>query len=293
MSSSSSKSSTSSLGKQGQGQEHLLPDLEFADSHCHLQMLESNPDFGSDLHSVLQTCLNNQVKHLLCVGVIVDELQEILSICERHSSHEGPIINASVGQHPNEQIENEPTVETLMALAKHPKVLAIGETGLDYFRSDSDNRWQKDRFRNHIAAAIQVKKPIIIHSRAARKDTLEILQQEKAYECGGVFHCFTEDWDTAKRGMDLGFYISFSGIVTFKNATELQDIVKKMPLDRLLIETDSPYLAPVPHRGKINQPAYVRHVAEFIAELRGEPLEKIAENTTGNFKTLFYGGTGL
>ncbi len=280
-------SSVSSSGNQEQ------PGLEFADSHCHLQMLESSPDNDLDMHSVLQSCLKNQVKHLLCVGVIVDELPEILSICDRHSSKEGPIINASVGQHPNEQVEDEPSVETLITLADHPKVLAIGETGLDYFRTDSDNSWQKDRFRKHIAAAIHIKKPLIIHTRAARKDTVEILQQEKAYECGGVFHCFTEDWETAKRGMDLGFYISFSGIVTFKNAKELQDIVKKMPLDRLLIETDSPYLAPVPHRGKINQPAYVRHVAEFIAELRGEPLEKIAEYTTGNFKKLFYGGVGL
>ena len=174
-----------------------------------------------------------------------------------------------------------------MEYAQHPKVIAIGETGLDYFRSEGDLSWQRDRFRRHIAAAKQAGKPLIIHSRDASEDTLRILAEESAADVGGVMHCFTGDWDMAQRAMDLNFHISFSGIVTFKSARELQEVAEKMPEDRMLVETDSPYLAPVPHRGKPNHPALVRYVAEYIAELRGEAYAQLAEATTRNFIRLF------
>jgi TatD DNase family protein len=196
-------------------------------------------------------------------------------------------LSASVGIHPNiEQTENF-TVEELVSLANHEKVIAIGETGLDYFRSEGDLGWQRERFRVHVEAAKELKKPLIVHTREARKDTMDILENEDAKSAGGIIHCFTEDWETAKRALDIGFYISLSGIVTFKNARELQEVAKKLPLDRILIETDSPYLAPVPHRGKTNQPAFVRHVAEFLATLRGDSIENIAKTTTDNFHTAF------
>ena len=196
-------------------------------------------------------------------------------------------MSVSVGLHPNEQGGHDPDIDELVELATHPKVVAIGETGLDYFRSEGDLDWQRDRFRRHIAAAKVSGKPLIIHSRDAKEDTLEILEAEGASEVGGVMHCFTGDWDMAQRAMDLNFYVSFSGIVTFKSAQVLQDVATKMPPDRMLVETDCPYLAPVPHRGKPNQPAFVRHVAEFVAGLRGETYEQVAANTTENFKNLF------
>jgi TatD DNase family protein len=191
-----------------------------------------------------------------------------------------------VGIHPN--VENEEfSVEELIEAASQDKVIAIGETGLDYFRSEGDLEWQRDRFRVHIEAAKHTKKPLIIHTREAREDTMSILENEQAEQAGGIIHCFTENWETAKRALDIGFYISLSGIVTFKSAKELQEVAKKLPLDRILIETDSPYLAPVPHRGKTNQPAFVTHVAEFLAELRNDTVENIAATTTHNFRTLF------
>jgi len=194
---------------------------------------------------------------------------------------------ASVGLHPNEQGGRDPGVDELVRYAQHPKVIAIGETGLDYFRSEGDLEWQRDRFRRHIAAAKQAGKPLIIHSRDASNDTLRILAEESAADVGGVMHCFTGDWDMAQRAMDLNFHISFSGIVTFKSARELQEVAGKIPEERMLVETDSPYLAPVPHRGKPNHPALVRHVAEYIAELRGETYAQVAEVTTRNFIRLF------
>jgi TatD DNase family protein len=206
----------------------------------------------------------------------------MLEIAETHAQ-----VMASVGLHPNERDGHEPGIDELVELARHPKVVAIGETGLDYFRSEGDLDWQRDRFRRHIVAAKQSGKPLIIHSRDAREDTLRILEEENAGEAGGVMHCFTGDWDMAQHAMDLNFYISFSGIVTFKSAHELQEVALKIPAERMLVETDCPYLAPVPHRGKPNQPAFVRHVAEFIAELRGESYEHIAEMTTRNFESLF------
>jgi TatD DNase family protein len=180
-------------------------------------------------------------------------------------------------------------VDQLVELAGRERVVAVGETGLDYFRTEGDVEWQRERFRRHIRAAREVNKPLIVHTRAARDDTLKIMAEEGAAEAGGVLHCFTEDWEMARAAMDMNFYISFSGIVTFKNARELQDVARRLPMERMLVETDSPYLAPVPKRGKTNQPAYVRYVAEFIAELRGDSFESLAAETTRNFYTLFSG----
>jgi len=251
------------------------------DSHCHLDRLDLSQVDGR-LNGLLAAAEEQDVGHFLCVSINLEDYPAMLKIAEQHDR-----VSASVGLHPNEQDCHDPDVDELVAHAKHPKVIAIGETGLDYFRSEGDLDWQRDRFRRHIAAAKQSGKPLIIHSRDAKEDTLKILEEESAGEAGGVMHCFTGDWDMAQRAMELNFYISFSGIVTFKSARELQDVAVKMPADRYLVETDSPYLAPVPHRGKPNQPAFVRHVAEFIAGLRGESYELVAETTTNNFSNLF------
>ena len=251
------------------------------DSHCHLDRLDLSLVDGK-LTGLLTAAAELDVAHFLCVSINLEDYPAMLAIAEQHDR-----ISASVGLHPNEQDGHDPGIDELVDYAKHPKVIAIGETGLDYFRSEGDLDWQRDRFRRHIAAAKQTGKPLIIHSRDAKEDTLKILEEESAGEVGGVMHCFTGDWDMAQRAMDLNFYISFSGIVTFKNARELQEIATRMPAERYLVETDSPYLAPVPHRGKPNQPAFVRHVAEFIAELRGESYEQVAAVTTENFRTLF------
>jgi TatD DNase family protein len=194
---------------------------------------------------------------------------------------------ASVGVHPDYADIEEPTEAILVARSREPKVVAIGETGLDYYRLQGDLGWQRERFRTHIRAARTAGKPLVIHTRASADDTLAIMRDERAGEAGGVMHCFTETWDVAARALDLGFHISFSGIVTFKNATELKDVARRVPLERMLIETDSPYLAPVPHRGKRNQPAWVRHVAEEIARLRDVPVDTIAAATSSNFFRLF------
>jgi TatD DNase family protein len=251
------------------------------DSHCHLDRLDLSQVDGR-LDGLLSAAAEQDVGHFLCVSINLEDYPAVLKIAEQHDQ-----VSASVGLHPNEQDGHDPDVDELVDYANHPKVIAIGETGLDYFRSEGDLDWQRDRFRRHIAAAKQTRKPLIIHSRDAKEDTLKILEEESAGEAGGVMHCFTGDWDMAQRAMDLNFYISFSGIVTFKSARELQDVAARMPADRYLVETDSPYLAPVPHRGKPNQPAFVRHVAEYIAELRGESFEQVAATTTENFRTLF------
>ena len=248
------------------------------DSHCHLNF----EPMDQQLDQVLQRAKENHVDFMLCVSVNLEHYPEVLALAEQHSN-----IFASVGVHPNEQSGADPDAETLIKLAQHERVVAIGETGLDYFRSTGDMTWQHNRFRNHIQAAKSVNKPLIIHTRDAAEDTMRILEEEGAEQCGGVMHCFVENWDIAKRALDLGFYISLSGIVTFKNAKDLQDVAKQLPLDRILVETDSPYLAPVPYRGKSNEPAYVLHVARFLAELRGENYEQIAEQTTNNFFNLF------
>lgn len=243
------------------------------DSHCHLDMIKDLP-----LEQVLNNAHAQGVSHFLCVSIDLDNFPIILEFAQTLDN-----IFVSAGVHPNSSSTIECDVHTLVTLADHPKVVAIGETGLDYFRSQGDLTWQQDRFRTHIRAARTVQKPLIIHCRDAAQETLHLLRQERAQEVGGIMHCFVEDWETAQQAMDLGFYISFSGIVTFKNAQNLQKIAQQVPSERLLVETDAPYLAPVPHRGKANQPAYVRHVAEFIATLREESLETIAQITTENF----------
>ncbi len=224
----------------------------------------------------------NQVSHALCVSVELDKFPGVLSLAESQ-----PNLFASAGVHPDYEDIEEPTVAQLIQLAAHPKVVAIGETGLDYFRLTGDLDWQRERFRIHIRAARQCGKPLIIHTRSASEDTIRIMQEEGAEQISGVMHCFTESWDVAQAAMELGFYISFSGIVTFKNARELQDVARRVPLERMLIETDSPYLAPVPYRGKVNEPGFVPHVAAKIADLKEVPVEIIAEQTTNNFFSLF------
>ncbi|MBI3561410.1 MAG: TatD family hydrolase [Gammaproteobacteria bacterium] len=251
------------------------------DSHCHLDRLDLAP-FNGQLQAALDAARNNGVTQLLCVSIDLEHFPAVLATAEHH-----PQVYASVGVHPNEREGVDPDVATLVAFAQHPKIIAIGETGLDYYRSEGDLEWQRQRLRTHIAAAKAVHKPLIIHMREASADTLRILREENASEVGGVMHCFTEDWATAQAAMDLNFYISFSGIVTFKTATVLQQVAKQLPLGKMLVETDSPYLAPVPFRGKSNQPAYVRQVAEYIAQLRGISLQTLATATTQNFMDLF------
>ncbi|MEK6747645.1 MAG: TatD family hydrolase [Pseudomonadota bacterium] len=251
------------------------------DSHCHLNLLDGATD-AAVLANYVQAARANDVGCFLCVATDMETLPAVLQAAEQHAD-----VYASVGVHPNHNAGHEPGVEELIAHAQHPKVIAIGETGLDYYRTQGDVRVQQERLRRHIAAAKAVSKPLIIHTREARADTLRILEEEGAQQARGVMHCFTEDWATAKRALDIGFYISFSGIVTFRNAVELQAVAQQVPMDRILIETDAPWLAPMPHRGKPNQPAYVRHVAEFIATLRQQDYAGIAAQTTHNFQTLF------
>ena len=224
----------------------------------------------------------NQVSHALCISVELEKLPEIIALAEAH-----PHVYASVGVHPDHEDCTEPSVEQLIQLAQHPKVIAIGETGLDYYRLTGDLEWQRTRFRTHIRAAIQSGKPLVIHTREAAADTLKLMEEERANEIGGVMHCFTESIAVARAAMDMNFYISFSGIVTFKNATAIRDVAAYVPLERMLIETDSPYLAPVPYRGKTNQPGYVKHVAEEIAKVKGISVEEVGETTSENFFRLF------
>jgi TatD DNase family protein len=250
----------------------------YIDSHCHINF----PDLAGKLPEVFDLMAANQVSHALCISVELEKFPEIRALAEAH-----PNVYASVGVHPDHEDCTEPTVEQLLALADHPKVVAIGETGLDYFRLSGDLEWQRERFRTHIRAARGCHKPLVIHTRSAADDTLRIMREENAGEAGGVMHCFTESLAVAKAAIELGFYISFSGIVTFKNAVALREVAAAIPLERMLIETDSPYLAPVPHRGQTNQPGYVKHVAEEIAQVRGIPVETVGEVTTENFFRLF------
>jgi len=248
------------------------------DSHCHLNF----PELARDLDGVLARMSAAGVTHALCVCVNMCGLQSVLDIAERYAN-----IYASVGVHPDEPPGNEPDVDQLIALARHPRVVAIGETGLDYYRQTGAIEWQRARFRTHIRAARACCKPLIVHTRAAAEDTLAIMQEEGAAATGGVMHCFTESLAVAQRAMELDFQISISGIVTFKNAVALRGVVDAVPLERLLIETDSPYLAPVPLRGRSNEPAYVRYVADEIARIKGVPLATVAQSTTANFFSLF------
>lgn len=246
------------------------------DSHCHLPLMEA------DLKQVFTAADELQVGHMLCVSVDLETFPRILDLATQY-----PRVFASVGVHPNTKTDQEPSVEDLTGLADNPEVVAIGETGLDYYRSSGALDWQRERFRCHIRAAKEINKPLIIHCREAGTDLLQIMREEKAEEVGGVMHCFVDDWETAQAAMDMNFYISFSGIVTFKNAQQVQEVARRVPLARLLVETDSPYLAPVPYRGKPNQPAYVYYVARFLAELRGEQFEDLTRHTTQNFFKLF------
>ncbi|NMG44240.1 YchF/TatD family DNA exonuclease [Aromatoleum toluvorans] len=250
----------------------------FVDSHCHLDF----PDLAEREEAVLAAMAENRVGHALCVSVKMEDFPRVLALAERH-----PHLFASVGVHPDNEGVDDPDEARLLALAAHPKIVAIGETGLDYYWQKDAPEWQRERFRTHIRAARKCGKPLIIHTRSAADDTLRLMREEGAGQAGGVMHCFTESREVAEAALDLGFYISFSGIVTFKNARELKAVAQYVPLDRLLIETDAPYLAPVPHRGKTNEPAWVVHVAEEIARLRDEPLERIETATTENFFRLF------
>ena len=248
------------------------------DSHCHINF----PELAGDLEGVLARMRAAGVTHALCVSVSLETFPEVLAIAERF-----PNIYASVGVHPDHHGGGEPTAEQLAALAAHPRVVAIGETGLDYYRETGDLAWQRQRFRTHIQAARRCGKPLIIHTRQAAEDTLEILRSEGADQVGGVMHCFTESLSVAERAMAMNFCISFSGIVTFKNSRALQEVARTVPLERTLIETDSPYLAPTPHRGKTNEPAYVRHVAEQISQIKQLDFADVARATSANFFSVF------
>jgi TatD DNase family protein len=256
----------------------------FIDSHCHLDF----PEFQSRLPKVLANMKAARVDHALCVSVDIPDFPNVLKLAQ-----DNPHLYASVGVHPDYEDTPEPTFEFLVETAsKHSKIVAIGETGLDYYRmgdrSYDSLEWQRNRFRTHIRAAIATQKPLIVHTRSASEDTIRILKEEGADQIGGVMHCFTESYEVAKAAMDIGFYISFSGIVTFKSAIDLQETCKKVPIDRMLIETDSPYLAPIPYRGKLNEPAWVAKVAEYISTLKGIPLEELGEKTSNNFFQCFH-----
>lgn len=253
------------------------------DSHCHLNFIDL-ADFNQDLSQLLAQAKDNQVEHMLCVCVELSDYPQLQQIAAQY-----PNISISVGVHPNSEMDDPVTAEQLIALAQHPQCIAIGETGLDYYRTETPDaqELQRQRFRAHIQTAIATSKPLIIHTRQAAEDTLKVMAEENAQNIGGVMHCFAEDLDIAHRAMDLNFYISFSGIVTFKNAVTLQEVAKSIPLDRILIETDSPYLAPVPFRGKQNHPALVKYVAQAIADLRGLSYDEVAKATTENFYRCF------
>lgn len=265
-----------------------MPSL--VDSHCHLNF----PDLAIRTPEILANMREAGVGHAMCISVTLEKFPEVLALAEQHEN-----LYATVGVHPDYEVGAvdaddpdevpvaEPDVDTLVRLGQHPKVLAVGETGLDYYRLIGDLEWQRERFRTHIRAAKQLKKPLVIHTRSSVDDTLRILKEEGAQEVGGIFHCFTESWEVAREGLDLGFHLSFSGIVTFKNAVALKEVATKAPLERILVETDAPYLAPVPYRGKTNEPAYVKYVAAEIAQLRGITPDAVAAATTANFFRLF------
>ena len=251
------------------------------DSHCHLDRVNLKP-YEQDFSRFMGATRDSGVAHLLCVSIDLEHYPKMRSLVDPF-----PSVSVSVGVHPNEPHRRDPEPGELVELAQDPRNVAIGETGLDYFRSEGDLRWQHQRFRDHVAAARACGKPLIVHTRDAREDTLRILRDEGARDVGGVLHCFTEDWDMASRALDLGFYISFSGIVTFKNAADLRAVAAKVPLDRLLIETDCPYLTPVPYRGRPNEPRYVSEVAQCIAGLRGMDTDELVAATGENFFRLF------
>ncbi len=253
----------------------------FIDSHCHLDCIDLAP-YQDDFGVFMNQAKKSQIDHMLCIAIDLEAYPAMVDMVKDYSS-----ISLSVGVHPNVRDGQDPSVDELIKLGSNEQVIAIGETGLDYFRSEGDLEWQHQRFKNHIQAAKTLNKPLIIHTREAGHDSLDVLAEQGADQVGGIIHCFTEDWAYAEKALDLGFYISFSGIVTFKNAQQIKEVAKKVPADRFLIETDSPYLAPVPHRGKPNYPLYVKYVAEHLAELRECSLEQIALQSTENFNCLF------
>lgn len=256
------------------------------DSHCHLDRVDLAP-YGGDFSKLMDVTRAAGVSHMLCVSIDLESYPAMLALVEAY-----PDISVSVGVHPNDHDRREPSVDELVELAAHPKNVAIGETGLDYFRTEGDLDWQRDRFRTHIRAARETAKPLIIHTRDAREDTIAILREEQAQTVGGVMHCFTETWEMARAALEMNFYISFSGIVTFRNAEQLRDVAARVPDERILIETDSPYLAPVPFRGKPNEPRYVVQVAETIAKLRGISTTELAQLSRQNFYRLFSTAAG-
>lgn len=251
------------------------------DSHCHLNMLDYEA-LALDADAVIAECQQYGIERLLCISVDRKTLPDVLEYAHRYAS-----VYASVGVHPSEAAKDLVTVDELIALSQQDKVVAIGETGLDYYYNDTGLDIQRESFARHIQVGLEVSKPIIVHTRAAHQDTIALMQSENARDCGGVMHCFTESWQMAKQALDMGFYISFSGIVTFKNAKQVQEVAAKAPMDRILVETDSPYLTPVPHRGKPNSPAHVRFVAEKIAEIKKLSYDDVVSETTKNFFQLF------
>ena len=251
------------------------------DSHCHLDRVALD-HYDGRFSKLLRKTLENGIGHMLCVSIDLESWPAMVELVRPY-----PQVSISVGVHPNDKERREPSVEELIDLAQTPKVVAIGETGLDYYHGKGDLDWQRDRFRRHIRAAVADGKPLIIHTRQAKADTIGIMREEGAADAGGVMHCYTEDWAMASQALEMGFYISFSGIITFKNAAELREVAKQVPLERLLIETDAPYLAPVPFRGKPNQPIYVEKVAACVAELKGMSVEALAARTTENFFRCF------
>tara|TARA_B100001250_G_scaffold282159_1_gene244388 strand:- start:328 stop:1107 length:780 start_codon:yes stop_codon:yes gene_type:complete len=248
------------------------------DSHCHIPLLKETVG----VEEILSEAKKNCIAHMLCVAVDLDGSPEIIQLAKKYQ-----MVSASVGVHPNTELESALTIDEITRIADDEEVVAIGETGLDYFRSEGDLSWQRERFRTHIRAAKALKKPLIIHSREAKEDVIQILKEEGAEAVGGVMHCFVDDIETAKKAIDMDFLISFSGIVTFKNAKPLQEVAKQVPLEHMLVETDAPYLAPTPFRGKTNQPAYVKYVAEFIAGLKDISFEIVAEKTSLNYENKF------
>ncbi len=255
--------------------------MKIVDSHCHIDRVELDK-FGGSIDSLIDHAKTLNVEEFLCVCIDLENFSSVYEIAKQH-----PEVYASVGVHPTEQGGEDPTTERLVSLANQEKIIAIGETGLDYFHVKKDEAdWQRERFARHISASKITDKPLIIHTRDAKKDTIDIMKSENA--SSGVMHCFSEDWQTAKAAMDMGFYISFSGIITFNSASDLREVVKKVPMDRILVETDSPYLTPVPYRGKTNAPGYTYYVAEKVAEIKNISVNEVAEQTTKNFKKLFF-----
>jgi TatD DNase family protein len=249
------------------------------DSHCHLDF----PELRADLPGILSRMSDSGVTHALTISTTLETFPAVREVAHAHAN-----VWCSAGVHPDERRDGrEATLDELVAMGSDARVVAIGETGLDYYRVEGDTEWQRERFRTHIRAARKLKKPLVIHTRASAEDTLRLMREEGAEEVGGVMHCFTETMEVARDAMAQGFHISFSGIVTFKNAKDLKEVARRVPLERMLVETDSPYLAPAPHRGKQNQPAFVRHVAEEVAALRGIAFADVARATTENFFRLF------